>query len=236
MNRRLATQDCAACGMNSCESTGEPNGRFEGCPMTYRGDVLKRAFDVYENDRELKEFARAAARVEATGYMRWTRVEDTMEFAHEMGYRTLGIASCVGLKREAAILESILKDNGFSVVSAICKTGGVPKEKIGLRDDEKVNPGGFEAMCNPVAQAMLLDEAGSELSVVLGLCVGHDSLFYKTSRAPVTTLVAKDRVLGHNPVAALYNHQSYYKQKLRHEHLRGVTTSKPSRKKQDKEA
>lgn len=213
-------QDCAACGVNSCESTGGPNERFEGCPMTSQGEILNRALKTYEDDKELREFAKAAAKVEATGYMKWTRVEDTIEFAHEMGYRTLGIASCVGLKREAAILESILKGNGFSVVSAICKTGGVPKEKIGLKDSEKVNPGGFEAMCNPVAQAMLLDEAGSQLSIVIGLCVGHDSLFYRTSKAPVTTLVAKDRVLGHNPVAALYNHQSYYKKKLRQEHIR----------------
>jgi uncharacterized metal-binding protein len=188
--------------------------------MTHQHEVLERAFETYENDNELRKFARAAARVEARGYMKWSRVEDTIEFAHAMGYATLGIASCIGLKREAAILESILRENGFSVVSVICKTGGVPKEKIGLRDGEKVNPGVFEAMCNPVAQAMLLDEGGSQLSIVIGLCVGHDSLFYRTSKAPVTTLIAKDRVLGHNPVAALYNHQSYYKQKLRKDHIR----------------
>ena len=188
--------------------------------MTSQIGTLDRALESYENNMELKELAKAAAKVEATGYMRWTRVEDTMEFAREMGYMKLGIASCIGLKREAAMLESILKDNGFSVVSAICKTGGVPKEKIGLGDSEKVNPGGFEAMCNPVAQAMLLDAAGSQFNIVLGLCVGHDSLFYRTSKAPVTTLVAKDRVLGHNPVAALYNNQSYYKKKLHQDHIR----------------
>jgi len=187
--------------------------------MAHRGEVMDRAAGAYENE-EVRELARAAARVEAAGYMRWTRVEDTIEFAHSMGYRTLGIAACVGLRREAAILESVLKENGFSVVSAICKMGGIPKEKLGLREGEKVNPGHFEAICNPVAQAILLDEAGSQLSIVVGLCVGHDSLFYRTSKAPVTTLVTKDRVLGHNPVAALYNHQSYYKERLRHEHDR----------------
>ncbi|WP_297234869.1 DUF1847 domain-containing protein [uncultured Flavonifractor sp.] len=48
----------------------------------------------------------------------------------------------------------------------------------------------------------------------IATCVGHDSLFYKYSDALVTTLVAKDRVLGHNPAAALYNAESYYKSKL----------------------
>ena len=187
--------------------------------MVSQAAVLDRARGEYEGDGALMRFARGAAKVEAAGYMKWTRVEDTIEFAREMGYKKLGIASCVGLKREAAILESVLKENGFSVASAICKTGGVPKEAIGFEDGEKVTPGGFEPICNPVAQAMLLDSAGSQLNIVVGLCVGHDSLFYRTSKAPVTTLVAKDRVLGHNPVAALYNHQSYYRDRLRRDHL-----------------
>ena len=50
--------------------------------------------------------------------------------------------------------------------------------------------------------------------MVMGLCVGHDSLFYKYSDALVTTLVTKDRVLGHNPVAALYQANAYYKRLL----------------------
>ena len=104
------------------------------------------------------------------------------------------------------------------VTSAICKTGAVPKEKLGLNDKQKVRPGRFEAMCNSVAQAILLDSAGSQLNILVGLCVGHDAVFTKTSKAPVTTLIAKDRVLGHNPVAALYNHQSYYQPKLYEDH------------------
>jgi len=177
-----------------------------------------KASRLYEEMKELREMARAAAIVEATGYMKWTRVEDTIEFARLMGYRKLGIACCIGLRREGAVLENILKKNGFEVVSAICKTGAVAKEKLGIRNDQKANPDRFEAMCNPVAQAMLLDSAGSQLNILVGLCVGHDALFTKTSKAPVTTLVAKDRVLCHNPAAALYSHQSYYQAKLYEEH------------------
>lgn len=40
---------------------------------------------------------------------------------------------------------------------------------------------------------------------------GHDSLFLKHSEAPCTVLVVKDRVLGHNPVAALYTSTGYYR-------------------------
>jgi uncharacterized metal-binding protein len=187
--------------------------------MNSNAEILGEATKVYD-EPSMRSLARASAKVEAGGNLKWTRVEDTVEFAHEMGYKKLGIACCIGLKREAAILESILKENGFSVVSAICKTGGVGKEKLGMGESEKIHPGSFEAMCNPVAQAMLLDNAGSEFNIVFGLCVGHDSLFYKSSKAPVTTLVAKDRVLGHNPIAAIYNHQSYYKRKLRQDHIK----------------
>ncbi|MHA1741489.1 MAG: DUF1847 domain-containing protein, partial [Candidatus Thorarchaeota archaeon] len=44
---------------------------------------------------------------------------------------------------------------------------------------------------------------------IVGLCIGHDMLFNKYSEAPVTTLIVKDRVLGHNPVAGLYS--AYHK-------------------------
>ena len=60
----------------------------------------------------------------------------------------------------------------------------------------------------------ILNEKDTDLNIVVGLCVGHDSLFYKYSEALCTTLVTKDRVLGHNPVAALYQTESYYKRLL----------------------
>ena len=69
-------------------------------------------------------------------------------------------------------------------------------------------------MCNPILQAQLLNREQTDLNVVVGLCVGHDSLFYRYSQAVTTTLVVKDRVLGHNPVAALYTAPSYYKKLL----------------------
>jgi uncharacterized metal-binding protein len=74
-----------------------------------------------------------------------------------------------------------------------------------------VHPGHFEALCNPVAHAALLARAGTQLNVVIGLWVGHDSVFFMISRAPVAVLVARDRVLGHSHVAALYTSHSYYR-------------------------
>ena len=64
-------------------------------------------------------------------------------------------------------------------------------------------------MCNPIQQARYLNEMGTELNIVIGLCIGHDSLFYRYSQAPVTTLVAKDWALAHNPIVALRDEKIY---------------------------
>jgi uncharacterized metal-binding protein len=139
-----------------------------------------------------------------------TRIEETAEFARRMGYRRLGLAFCAGLQEEARTLARILEAHGFEVVSVVCKAGAVPKESIGIQDDEKVRIGQFESMCNPIAQAAVLNAEDAEFNIVVGLCVGHDSLFLKYANAPCTVLVAKDRVLAHAPAAALHTASSYY--------------------------
>lgn len=161
-----------------------------------------------------REIAAAAARTESAGYCRDTRVEEVMGFARRLGVDHVGLAFCVGLANEARLFQDILEHNDFTVSSVCCKVGAIPKEELGLGDHEKIRPGQHENTCNPVGQAKLLAAAGTGLNVVIGLCVGHDSLFIQNSKAPVTVLVAKDRVLGHNPAAALYLSRSYYK-KLR---------------------
>jgi len=199
------------CGVTVCsaEPGTEKYPRF--CPMPTEAVLLSRAEEAYLSQDDLRELALAAARTEAAGYCKEPRLEEIMNFARRIGARRLGIASCIGLICEARILQEILEANEFEVDSVCCKVGSIDKEKIGLMDEEKIRPGQYESLCNPVGQAMLLNEAGTELNIVVGLCVGHDSLFFKHSEAPVTVLVAKDRVTGHNPVAALYTSHSYYK-------------------------
>lgn len=202
---------CSICRVQACSDAPGAKHPPAFCPASQDLDALTNAHQLYHSDPEIQRLALSAARVEATGYCRWPRVQEVMEFARGIGATRLGIATCVGLIREANLLQEILEANGFQVSSVCCKVGSIPKEDIGLADDEKVRPGQFEAMCNPVGQAELLNEAGTELNIVVGLCVGHDSLFFRHSVAPVTVLVAKDRVTGHNPVAALYTSHSYYR-------------------------
>jgi uncharacterized metal-binding protein len=95
------------------------------------------------------------------------------------------------------------------------QTRCVPKEAIGIKPEEKVSgPGKWETMCNPIAQAMIINNAQVNLAIMLGLCIGHDTLFIKYCDVPLTVLAVKDRLLAHNPLAALYLSDSYY-QRLR---------------------
>jgi uncharacterized metal-binding protein len=95
-------------------------------------------------------------------------------------------------------------------VSVVCKVGAVPKEELGLKDEEKIFRGEHESMCNPVLQAMIVNDAETDFNILLGLCVGHDSMYFKYASAPTTVLAVKDRVAGHNPLACINTFGNYY--------------------------
>ena len=203
------TLSCVDCGTQNCKLKTRTYPEF--CLTTNLSDDDSAwALERYEEDRN-REIMIASAEVEFEGYCQWTRVQEIMEFARKIGARKIGIANCIGLIREARIFAKILRANGFEPYAVICKVEGRAKSSVGIPEKcEEIGP----AMCNPVLQARLLNKAGTDLNVVIGLCVGHDSLFYRYSDAYVTTLVTKDRVTGNNPAAALYTAESYYKKKF----------------------
>ena len=202
---------CAVCGVKSCNTEPDPKNLPRFCPMPVEAELFEEVQRQYLENEDLRTLAIESARTESAGYCRSTRVEEIMDFARRIGASKLGIAHCVGLMQEARAARDIFVAGGFEVYSVCCKAGSIDKERIGVKDAEKVHPGQFEPMCSPVGQAAVLAKVGTQLNVVIGLCVGHDSLFFMHSKAPATVLVAKDRVLGHNPVAALYTTHSYYR-------------------------
>ena len=82
--------------------------------------------------------------------------------------------------------------------------------EIGIRGEDEAQ----KSMCSPIAQAMILNEEKTDFNILVGLCVGHDSLFLKYANAYCTVLVAKDHVLSHNPVAALCPTSPHYDRML----------------------
>ena len=218
--------NCARCDKVVCGSEHSQEGP-SNCPTRTKSEVINRALREYDKP-EIREFARQASIQESECYMnlpeglttRYPRVEEIVQFARKMGYQKLGIAFCDGLRGEAETLTTILERRDFDVVSVCCKAGGIPKERIGIKDEAKIitkfsGPGNWETMCSPISQAEILNDEGTEFNILVGLCVGHDSLFFKYSHAPVTVLVAKDTVFGHNPVAGLSLSPSVYYRKLR---------------------
>jgi uncharacterized metal-binding protein len=165
---------------------------------------------LYQSDSAEAKLLKAAGEVEAEFYGRMTRIEETVTLAKKMGYQKIGIASCLALMNEATIFADCLRSAELEPKTVICKVGSIDKCELGVADEMKLLPGHKEATCNPVLQAQILNKWGSDMNVVMGLCVGHDCLFNLNSAAPTTTLVVKDRVLGHNPVAGFYLSKTFY--------------------------
>ncbi len=199
---------CVDCHVFNCFYQNSKYPDF--CPTTHMPEeTYRRAMDALKG--EDNAIAVAAACVEYEGYGKRTRVEEVIQFAKKIGAGKIGIATCLGLIEESRTLAKILRVNGFEVVGSVCKTGATPKVDIGIPADcEAVGVN----MCNPVLQAELLNDAKTDLNLIVGLCVGHDSLFIKHSNALCTSVITKDRVLGHNPAAALYTSGMYYKRLL----------------------
>ncbi len=225
MQEKELHSSCAKCEKRVCypviKNNAEPDMREAPpfCPMKLKAQEIKKAASTYKEDAAVREFARLASLQEAECYeqtsqglrTRNTRVEEIIQFAHKMNYSRLGVVFCIGLKNEARILDKMLEIHGFEVVSVCCKAGAVAKESLGIKPEQKIHgPENYESMCNPIAQAEIINSEKVDLAILLGLCVGHDSLFIKYCQVPITVLAAKDRVLGHNPLAALYLSSGYY--------------------------
>ncbi|MFA7366182.1 MAG: DUF1847 domain-containing protein, partial [Synergistaceae bacterium] len=165
----------------------------EGEPCIERNSI-----ELYSDPHE-KMMMQTAAFVESEFYGDLNRIEEVVEFASRMGYKKLGIAFCVGLKEEATKIADFLS-NFFEIEAICCKVCGIPKSEMGAPMSDRVGP----VSCNPIEQARMFEEKKTDLNLVIGLCVGHDALFIKHSHTYVVPLVVKDRVLGHNPLAAVY--------------------------------
>lgn len=212
--KELNQLSCTDCSIYNCKTRSK---QFPGFCLTTKdneghsiADDIEEIKEYLQGDEQDAIVARASAQVEGLFYGKLTRVEEIIEFAYRIGAKKIGIATCAGLIEEAKIFAQILKAKGLESYSAICKVGSVDKTEIGILEEHKIRPGTHESMCNPILQARILNYQKTDLNVVLGLCVGHDSLFIKYSEALVTNLVTKDRITGHNPVAALYTAHSYY--------------------------
>jgi uncharacterized metal-binding protein len=198
MASETKTIQCHQCKNNEC-LTRYPQGIPEYCQVRRFPDLIE------ENKRQYFEaddskFHLAAAKVLKRGGYDWTRVQQCIEFARELGAKKVGLAVCVGLIREGREFAYLLDRAGFQVISVACMVGSLSPQETGIPEG-CASPLGIT--CNPITQAEIMNREGTELNFICGLCVGHDTIFIKRSEAPVTYVVAKDMVTGNNPGAVL---------------------------------
>ena len=168
---------CAQCETRECTGGKDCTGLAAELAARYEDEATRRVHD-------------AAAAIEKSFYMKVPRIAELVEYVKALGITRLGIAFCIGLAEEAAVAEKVFSQY-CEVESVCCKVCGIPKSALGqptLRD------GADESICTPVGQAEVLNRAGTELNLMMGLCVGHDVLFIRHSAADVSPFIVKDRV------------------------------------------
>jgi len=206
------TPQCVKCTVLRC-SSGEKNKKVPPfCPTEKYADLEKECLEKYqlpENQAVIQGWLGLMSKVldpeKPKEKWSWTRVDEIMEYAKIREMKRVGIATCYALLPESKLLADILESNGFDVVSVSCLCGETNPQDLGL-------PGNI--CCNPIMQAEVLNHERTDLNIMVGLCVGHDILFLRHSKAETTPLVVKDRSLGHNPVAALYQSQGFFKDRF----------------------
>jgi uncharacterized metal-binding protein len=207
---------CVKCQGKYCTSMHIEQNKTEMlpdyCPIKARPDIVEHSIKRYQDTDVKAIYLPATITEEAYENVRGVcmpvrpRIKELIEFAKLFGVRRLGMAFCSGLQEEASKVSAFLENQKFEVSSVICKCGNVDKTMLGIPAEYKIEGADkFEAACNPIVQAELLNNAGTEINIIVGLCIGHDMIFSKHSKAPVTTLIVKDRLLGHNPVIGLYS-------------------------------
>jgi uncharacterized metal-binding protein/predicted Fe-Mo cluster-binding NifX family protein len=189
----LTELDCLACSDRVCL-------RGEAC-----WPQLSRVSDKEPEDSGL--MLEAARDIALEKERTLCRLSELIYFCLEMKYRKIGVAFCIDLLEATDILVRVLR-RFFEVHPICCKVGGrVANDPWSASP----NSGGAEARdvgCNPQGQAEILNKIGTDINVLVGLCMGADCVLSKCSKAPVSTLFVKDKSLANNPIGALYS--DYY--------------------------
>ena len=191
---------CNVCTKIECRQD-YPGGIPSYCAANRFHEILERTKTEYSALGTI-DIYKAAARVVNKGVLNWPRIQEAIEFAKELKLERIGFASCIALSRELRLVTQLFSGAGFHVVATACQIGRIPPEARGVTDLESQRG----AMCNPIAQAEILNSEHTQLNFAMGLCMGHDILVNRFSEAPVSTLIVKDRITGHNPSAVLYSY------------------------------
>jgi len=162
---------CALCRIKEC-------GRGKNC------SVIKSGLEYTGDDMKSIQIS---AWLESN-HIKRTKLEEITIYAKRLGYKKMGLAFCIEYEREARLVYEILSKY-FEVCSVCCKVCSFEKTSLGIKKSEDLE---FEAVCNPIGQALLLNNDLTNLNIMLGLKTGYDILFAKYSVAPSITLPVEE--------------------------------------------
>jgi uncharacterized metal-binding protein len=180
--------NCPACDSKGCRALQ---------PCSFPSPGKETLIDAYQEPSVQAIVQAAAGLVDGGLAGQLSRVEELERFILAQNYRKVGLAYCYGMEKEATAILARFKGQGIKAVAVSCTVGGMPQNTV---NQASALPG---VSCNPLTQAAQLTAEGVDLAVTVGLCLGHDILFTRAFAGDQTTLVVKDRVHRHQPLAAL---------------------------------
>ncbi len=181
--------DCLACSSKNCKSNAQDcNGQRESVLSNYSIESLKQS---YLNSDKLVANGRAG---------QLSRIQEIVEYAKLQNYKNIAIAYCFCMENLAKEVMEIFSNEGFKTSSVRCTINGIREKQIDSSLGESVN-------CNPIGQALEINNSEAEFAIDMGLCMGHDVLYRQHLTKPGTTLIVKDRVYNHNPAKALKSYK-----------------------------
>ena len=147
MKRDNDIPNCAVCGIKiSDRSCRVEDGKHPlNCPTKLKGDLCGEVMQEYDKP-EIREFARQASIQESSGYAdrelgyehvrpAKPRIEEILDFTSRMGYRKIGLAFCMGLRREAGIVEKEMPIHASNVMLVDPKTD--ERTRVRIEADKK---------------------------------------------------------------------------------------------------
>ena len=177
--------NCLLCQGKSCRTTVSC-----GAEKFSKESVL----DKYHQKDESSIVQAAALLVDGGRAGELSRINELIEFVKAMTYKKVGLAYCYGMEKEAGMVRDMLLEQNIPCVGVSCTAGAMSQREVNSLSELS------GVSCNPISQAQQMMKDNVDLSVAIGLCMGHDILFQKEFKGDQTTLVVKDRVYNHNPL------------------------------------
>ncbi len=182
--------DCIVCKQKKCKtanSCGAEKYDYEELISEYSKPTNQK---IVQSAAELVDNGKAGT---------LSRLQEISEFISSMKYNKIGLAYCYGMEKEAKLIKEYFDDKDIKLSNVTCSIGGVSQSKI----NESCSI--YNVSCNPIGQALQLNSEGVDLTLIMGICLGHDILLQRNLKSDFTTITVKDRVFKNNPLQAVLN-------------------------------